>query len=72
MVGKGVFAMPQINVEEVVYHLDSEFKKALDDMMGKFAQGTSYNRDELFKYFLKRVYHHCSIWEKIPDRSVKP
>ncbi len=29
--------MAQLKIEDVVYHLDSEFKKALDDTMSEFA-----------------------------------
>ena len=63
--------MAQIKIEDVVDKLDSEFKKALDDTMEQFAPSVSYNRNDLFKYFLKRVYHHCSIWENVPDGCVK-
>jgi hypothetical protein len=61
----------KVNIEDVVYHLDSEFKKALDDVMEQFAPGTPYDRNELFKHFLKRVYHHCSRWETVPDKCVE-
>lgn len=63
--------MARVKIEDVVYHLDSEFKKALDDTMSSFAPDVSYNRNELFRFFLKRVYHHCSSWENVPDSSVE-
>jgi hypothetical protein len=63
--------MAEIKIEDVVYHLDSEFKKALDDTMAKFAPNVEYGRNELFKFFLKRVYHHCSVWERVPDDCVR-
>ncbi|SRR5579871_1274751 len=59
--------MAKIKIESVVDHLDHEFKKALDDTMARFAAGIDYNRDALFKYFLQRVYQHCSVWEDVPD-----
>ncbi len=61
----------KVKIEDVVYHLDSEFKKALDDTMATFAPEMSYDRNELFKFFLKRVYHHCSVWEDVPEKCVK-
>jgi len=64
--------MAQVKIEDVVYALDSEFKKALDDAMEQFAPNAGYDRNELFKFFLKRVYHHCSVWESVPDGCVKP
>ena len=63
--------MAQVKIEDVVYHLDGEFKKALADTMARFAPNAAYSRDELFKLFLKRVYNHCSVWEDVPDKSVK-
>jgi hypothetical protein len=63
--------MAEVKIEDVVYALDSEFKKALDDTMAQYAPNAEYDRNELFKYFLKRVYNHCSRWEKVPDSSVK-
>ena len=63
--------MARVKIEDVVYHLDSEFKKALDDTMAKFAPTAAYNRNELFGFFLKRVYHHCSAWENVPDGCVE-
>lgn len=63
--------MASLKVEDAVYHLDREFKKALDDTMERFAPRVSYNRDELFRFFLQRVYQHCSVWEEIPDSCVR-
>jgi hypothetical protein len=63
--------MAEVKIEDLVYSLDSEFKKALDDTMATFAEDVSYDRDQLFKFFLQRVYHHCSVWEKVPDKCVK-
>lgn len=63
--------MATLKVEDAVYHLDHEFKKALDDVMMQFAPDASYNRNELFKFFLKQVYRHCSTWEEIPDSCVR-
>jgi hypothetical protein len=63
--------MAEVKIEDLVYSLDGEFKKALDDTMAKFAGHVSYDRDQLFKFFLQRVYHHCSVWERVPDNCVK-
>jgi hypothetical protein len=63
--------MAQVKIEDVVYHLDGEFKKALSDTMAKFAPRSAHDPNVLFKFFLSRVYHHCSVWEKVPDSSLK-
>jgi hypothetical protein len=62
--------MAKIKVDDVIYHLSSEFKKGLDDTMAQFAPGLRYDRDELFRFFNRAVYHHCSVWENVPDNSV--
>ena len=63
--------MAQLKIEDVVYHLDSEFKKALEDTLKKYAPEAEFNRQEAFRFFLRRVYHHCSVWENVPDACVK-
>ncbi len=62
--------MARVKIEDVVYHLDSEFKKALADTMAAFAPNAAYDRNELFRFFLRRVYHHCSTWENVPDNCI--
>jgi hypothetical protein len=63
--------MAEVKIEDVVYHLDGEFKKALTDTMAKFAPGVRVDNAAAFKYFLQRVYNHCSVWEKVPDECVR-
>ena len=63
--------MASVKIEDIVDHLESYFKKALDDTMREFAPRVSYDSDQLFKFFLKRVYTHCSVWEKVPDKAIK-
>ncbi len=63
--------MAKVKIEDVVYHLDSEFKKALGDTLAAFVPGAAYDRNALFRFFLKRVYHHCSVWEDVPDTLIK-
>jgi hypothetical protein len=63
--------MAQVKIEDVVESLDSDFKKALEDTMKAFAPNASASRDEIFRFFLKRVYHHCRVWETVPDGCVR-
>ncbi|HYR43808.1 MAG TPA: hypothetical protein VER98_12335 [Terriglobia bacterium] len=63
--------MAQVKIDDLVYHLSSEFKKALADTMSQFAPGVQIDVGSAFKHFQKRVYHHCSVWEKVPDSCVK-
>jgi len=63
--------MARIKVDDIVYQLSSEFTKALDDTMAQFAPQVRYNRSELFRFFNKAIYRHCSNWENVPDNSVE-
>ena len=63
--------MAKVKIEEVVDHLDREFKKALADTMKQFAPTASIEQTALFRFFKRRVYHHCSVWEEIPDQYVE-
>jgi hypothetical protein len=63
--------MARINVDDVVHHLSSEFTRALDDTMTRFAPETQYDRNELFRFFKQAVYKRCSSWENVPDRAVE-
>lgn len=64
--------MAKVKIEDVVYHLSSEFTNALDDTMAQFAPGLRYDRNELFRFFNRAVYKHCSAWENVPDGSIEP
>lgn len=63
--------MAEVKIEDVVYELESEFTKALEDTFETFAPDVSVNKKQVFNFFLKRVYKHCSVWEKVPDKSIK-
>jgi hypothetical protein len=62
--------MAQVKIEDLVDHLDAEFKKVLEDTFNQFAPHVSVDRNEVFRYFLRRVYQHCSAWEQVPDHLV--
>lgn len=63
--------MAQVKIDDIVEHLDGEFKSALDDTMREYAPNVRYNKDELFRYFVRRVYQHCSAWEDVPNALVR-
>jgi len=63
--------MAEVKIDDVVYHLNSEFKRALADTMKRFAPNVHVNIGSAFQYFQRRVYDHCSVWEKVPDSCVR-
>ncbi|MGO9138125.1 MAG: hypothetical protein ACLP9S_17365 [Syntrophales bacterium] len=63
--------MARIKVEDVVDHLDREFRGALKDTMQEMFPELEFDERELFRTFKKKVYRKCSIWESVPDHYVK-
>jgi hypothetical protein len=63
--------MARVKVDEIVGSLDNEFKRALADTMNHFAPEVRCDRNEVFRFFQRRIYQHCSSWEDVPDRYVQ-
>jgi len=63
--------MTQVKVDEIIDHVRSEVKKALQDAFDEVVPHADIDLDAFYAVFKKQVYHHCSIWENIPDRFVK-
>ena len=64
--------MARVNIEQIVECLDSKFKRALEDTFREFApSAVKLHSTATFKFFVKRVYHHCSDWESVPDSAVE-
>jgi hypothetical protein len=63
--------MAEIKVEEVIDHLRSEMKRALEDAVTEVIPTAQYDRDELYREFKRAVYRKCNIWESVPDEYVR-
>ena len=63
--------MARVKIEEVVGHLDSEMKKALEATVKRVIPDAKFDRNELFREFKREVYRKCSVWETIPDQYVE-
>jgi hypothetical protein len=63
--------MAQVKLDELIDHLSTEVKKALDDALTAEVPNANVNMDRFFQVFKQSVYRHCSIWERVPDRYVK-
>ena len=67
--GKG-FQMAQVQVEEIVDHLSSEFRKALKRTIDRHFPDEDYNAHQVFRDFRREVRRACSTWEYVPDHCV--
>ncbi len=63
--------MALVKIQDVVYHLDSEFRAALKDAVHATIPGAEFDSQRLLQEFLGAVYRKCSTWERVPDRLIK-
>lgn len=63
--------MAKVKIEEVVDHLSSEMRRALEDAVNEVVPNARFDSYELFRAFKRNVYRKCSTWETVPDRYVE-
>ncbi len=63
--------MPKVNIEEIVIHLDLQFKSALAGTVKKMVPDKEVDRNELYREFRKEVYRNMSGWQNVPASSVQ-
>ncbi len=64
--------MARVKIEEIIEHLDSEMRSALEDAVIRVApDGMQFDRYELFREFVRAVGRKCSTWERVPDRYIQ-
>lgn len=64
--------MAHVKIQQIIEHLDSNMKRALEDAADRCFPGVAVDRNELFREFVKAVGRKCSTWERVPDRYIKP
>ena len=62
--------MAQVMPEEIVDHLSSEIRRALEDAVNEAVQHTGFDAYELFQAFRRAVGRKCNTWENVPDSYV--
>lgn len=62
--------MARVKIEEIVNHLDNEFKQVLSKTIDTYFPEKSYDINEVFQMFKEMIYQQCSIWENVPDSYV--
>ena len=63
--------MARVKIEEIVDHLSSEFRCALEDTVKKVFPEAKFDRNQLFREFSRNVGRKCNIWETVPDQFVE-
>jgi len=63
--------MAQILIEDVIDHLSSEMRRALEATLEEHFPNSDFDSYEVFRTFKREVYRKCSVWENIPNNLVK-
>ncbi len=63
--------MARVKIEEVVDHLSSEMRRALEDAVRECAPDANIDAHELLRAFKRAVRRKCSTWEQVPDHYVE-
>lgn len=63
--------MARVKIEEVVDHLRSEMRRALEDAVKECVPEADVDAHDLFRAFKRAVRRKCSTWERVPDQYVE-
>jgi len=63
--------MARVKIEDVVDHLSSEMRRALEDAIREEIPNAEFDSYALFRAFKRAVYRKCSVWENVPDQYVE-
>ncbi len=63
--------MARVKIEDVIDHLNSEMRRALEDALNEVGGGAKIDSYELFRAFKRAVYRKCNTWESVPDHYVE-
>jgi hypothetical protein len=64
--------MAKIKIEDVLEHLDSEVKRALESTIREvYPSIQDVDRSVLFRAFIRGISRACNFWESVPDHLVE-
>jgi hypothetical protein len=63
--------MAQIKIEEVIDYLDSDIRRALQEAVLRVIPNAEFDRNQLFREFVRAVGRKCRTWESVPDHYVE-
>ncbi|MGE0278501.1 MAG: hypothetical protein AB7M05_19550 [Alphaproteobacteria bacterium] len=63
--------MAYVNIEEIIDHLSTDIRRALEDTIQRTAPNTQIDRYQLFREFKRAVRRKCGQWEQVPDSLVR-
>ena len=63
--------MAKVKIEDVVDHLSSEFRRALEETIEEHFPNQNFDSRDVFRTFKRQVYRKCNVWENVPDQYVE-
>lgn len=63
--------MASVKMEEIIDHLSSEVRRALEDAVQQVAPNSRIDSHELFRAFSRAIGRKCNTWEQVPDQYVQ-
>jgi len=63
--------MAKVQMDELVDHLSSEIRRALEDTLAEHFPNAQVDAHEVFRTFRRAVRRKCSTWETVPDQYVE-
>jgi len=63
--------MARVKIEQIVDHLSSEMRRALEDAVQRTCPDCRVDAHALFREFKRAVGRKCSTWENVPDHYVE-
>ena len=63
--------MAKVNIEQIVDHLSSEMRRALEAAVRTTIPQANFEPFELFREFRREVGRKCNTWEQVPDQFVE-
>jgi hypothetical protein len=63
--------MGRVKIEDVISHLDSDIRKALEAAVKEILPNAQFDPYELFRAFRRAVGRKCSTWENVPDYYIE-
>lgn len=63
--------MAEVKIEEIINHLDSDIRRALEDAVRENFPDAHVDAWALFRSFVRAVGRKCRTWERVPDQYVK-
>ena len=63
--------MAHVKIEDIVDHLSTEMRRALEDAVKSVAPNAHFDAHQLFREFRRAVGRKCNTWENAPDHFVE-